>query len=159
MPETCNFIKKESLTQMFSCEVCEIFKNTFFTEHLWATASVKNWCVEMQKRQNTQKTSLKRLENRARLIHYWSWRLTRSLIFFKLTTSFFGKSKSWMTKVKLDRMAKEELARWINSLNLSNYHSVIQTPLQYGTIWYNVLYITLYIIIVRIIAPCLQPFL
>ena len=32
-----NFIKK---WQVFSCEVCEIFKNTFFTEHLRATASV-----------------------------------------------------------------------------------------------------------------------
>ena len=26
----CNFIKKETLAQMFSCEFCEIFKNTFF---------------------------------------------------------------------------------------------------------------------------------
>ena len=25
---------------MFSCEFCEIFKNTFFTEHLRTTASV-----------------------------------------------------------------------------------------------------------------------
>ena len=24
---------------MFSYEFCEIFKNTFFTEHVWATAS------------------------------------------------------------------------------------------------------------------------
>ena len=24
---------------MFSCEFCDISKNTFFTEHLWATAS------------------------------------------------------------------------------------------------------------------------
>ena len=28
------------LTQVFSCEFCEIRKNTFFTEHLWTTASV-----------------------------------------------------------------------------------------------------------------------
>ena len=27
---TCNFIKKETLAQVFSCEFCEIFKNTFF---------------------------------------------------------------------------------------------------------------------------------
>ena len=33
------FIKKEALAQVFSCEFCEIFKSTFFTEHLWATAS------------------------------------------------------------------------------------------------------------------------
>ena len=26
---------------MFSCEFCEIFKNTFFTEHLQTTASVQ----------------------------------------------------------------------------------------------------------------------
>ena len=36
----CNFIKKETLAQVFSCEFCEISKNTFFTGHLWATASV-----------------------------------------------------------------------------------------------------------------------
>ena len=35
----CNFIKKETLAQIFSCEFCEISKNTFFTEHLWAIAS------------------------------------------------------------------------------------------------------------------------
>ena len=33
----CNFIKKETLAQVFSCEFWEIFKNTFFTEHLRAT--------------------------------------------------------------------------------------------------------------------------
>ena len=38
----CNFIKKETLAQVFSCEFCEISKNTFFTEHVWATAS---YCV------------------------------------------------------------------------------------------------------------------
>ena len=27
-------IKKETLAQVFSCEFCEISKNTFFTEHL-----------------------------------------------------------------------------------------------------------------------------
>ena len=38
-----NFIKKETLVQVFSCEFSEISKNTFFTEHLWATASVIIW--------------------------------------------------------------------------------------------------------------------
>ena len=38
--EACNFIKKETLAQVFSCEFCEIYKNTFFTGHLRATASV-----------------------------------------------------------------------------------------------------------------------
>ena len=36
----CNFNKKETLAQVFSCEFSEISKNTFFTEHLWVTASL-----------------------------------------------------------------------------------------------------------------------
>ena len=35
-----NFIKKETLAQVLSCEFCEIFKNIFLTEHLWTTASL-----------------------------------------------------------------------------------------------------------------------
>ena len=38
-PEACNFIKKETLAQVFYYEFCKISKNTFYTEHLWATAS------------------------------------------------------------------------------------------------------------------------
>ena len=33
--EACNFIKKETLAQVFSCEFCKISKSTFFIEHLW----------------------------------------------------------------------------------------------------------------------------
>ena len=36
----CNFIKKETLAQLFSCEFFEICNKTVFTEHLWATAPV-----------------------------------------------------------------------------------------------------------------------
>ena len=35
----CNFIKKDTLAQVFSYEFCEVSKNTFFTEHVWAPAS------------------------------------------------------------------------------------------------------------------------
>ena len=28
--EACNFIKKETLAQVFSCEFCEIYQNTFY---------------------------------------------------------------------------------------------------------------------------------
>ena len=34
------FIKIETLAQVFSGEFCEISKNTFFTEHLWAAVSM-----------------------------------------------------------------------------------------------------------------------
>ena len=36
-----NFIKKETPTQKFSGEYCEIFKNTYFEEYLWTDASSK----------------------------------------------------------------------------------------------------------------------
>ena len=32
--------RPKTLAQVFSCEFCEISKNTFFTEHLWTTASL-----------------------------------------------------------------------------------------------------------------------
>ena len=37
-----NFIKKETPTQVYSCEFCEIFKKNYFTEHLPTCAS-KTW--------------------------------------------------------------------------------------------------------------------
>ena len=46
-------IKEEAVAQMFSCEFCEISKNTFFTEHLRATTSkqvtVPLQCLHMAK--------------------------------------------------------------------------------------------------------------
>ena len=40
MPEACNLIKKDTLAQVFYCEFGEMSKNTFFTEHLWTTATI-----------------------------------------------------------------------------------------------------------------------
>ena len=37
--EACNFIKKETLAQVFSCEFCEISINSYSTEYLWMNAS------------------------------------------------------------------------------------------------------------------------
>ena len=41
-------IKKETPIQVFFCKFCEIFKNTFFTEHHWTTGSrslVSEYCI------------------------------------------------------------------------------------------------------------------
>ena len=38
--QACNFIEKETLVQVFSCEFWEISRNTFFTEHFWTTVSL-----------------------------------------------------------------------------------------------------------------------
>ena len=40
LPEAYNFIKKETLAQVFSCEFCKILNNNFLTEHIQETASV-----------------------------------------------------------------------------------------------------------------------
>ena len=36
----CNFVKEETLAQVFSCEFCKISENSFFKGHLRATASL-----------------------------------------------------------------------------------------------------------------------
>ena len=33
-PQACNFIKKETLVHVISCELREISKNNYFTEHI-----------------------------------------------------------------------------------------------------------------------------
>ena len=38
-PEISQNLQENICAQMFSCEFCEISKNTFFTEHLRTTAS------------------------------------------------------------------------------------------------------------------------
>ena len=39
--EACNFIKKETTAEVFSCDFCEIFKNIFTIEKPPVAASVK----------------------------------------------------------------------------------------------------------------------
>ena len=38
--QACNFIKRNP-TQVFSCEYCEVFKNTYYEEHLLTVAFLK----------------------------------------------------------------------------------------------------------------------
>ena len=38
-PKSCNFNKKDTLTQVFSCEFCKISRKTFLYKHLRTTAS------------------------------------------------------------------------------------------------------------------------
>ena len=45
-PEACNFIKKETLAQVFSCEFCEIAKNTFSLRTSPVAASVMRFVFE-----------------------------------------------------------------------------------------------------------------
>ena len=45
MPQACNFIKKETLAQVFSSEFCEISKNTcsYRTPLVTASETIKNF--------------------------------------------------------------------------------------------------------------------
>ena len=47
--DACNFIKKETLAQVFSCEFCEISKNNVFTEHLQTSASKDTGITSVRK--------------------------------------------------------------------------------------------------------------
>ena len=38
--QTCNFIKKDTPVRVLSCGQCEIFKSTYFEEHLQTAASI-----------------------------------------------------------------------------------------------------------------------
>ena len=44
--------EKDTLAQVFSCEFCEIFKNTFITEHLQATNSRTNCNIHGSQKTN-----------------------------------------------------------------------------------------------------------
>ena len=44
MPKACNFIKKETLAQVFSCEFCESSKNTFSYRAPLTAASILMGC-------------------------------------------------------------------------------------------------------------------
>ena len=41
LQQACNFIKKETLAQVFSCEFCEISKNTFLQKNSVAASAKK----------------------------------------------------------------------------------------------------------------------
>ena len=81
--QVCNFIKKETLAQVFFCEFCEISQNTFFTEHLWTTASLNTPLIIF--------LSLSDLKNVHILVQLYSHIIIRCSgleVFFKSTCNF-----------------------------------------------------------------------
>ena len=48
-PQACNFIKKETPVQVFSCEFCEILKNVLFKELFRVTASRATYLMKKMK--------------------------------------------------------------------------------------------------------------
>ena len=64
----CNFIKKETLAQVFSCAFCEILKNIFFTEHLWKTVSTWNK-IKCQSSKHQRSIQTKKTELVCQIVH------------------------------------------------------------------------------------------
>ena len=63
-----NFIKKETLAQLLCCEFCEIFKNTFFTEHTTASGL---WDVKA--RVYNDHNARENASSAFRFISAWRW--------------------------------------------------------------------------------------
>ena len=97
--QICKFFKNEPLAQVFSCEFCEICKNTYFAEHHGKTASdfssinssegrigkrnCKLWCKNQSISTNLgQKCKLSRKDSP---VEIWTgFRISRSQMFLKV---------------------------------------------------------------------------
>ena len=90
----CNFIKKR-LAQVFSSEFCEIAKNTFFTEHVWATASFPHelsfkCCLSVPHHTKILRTFtvLVRMSRRRPICVLPMWSIFLLIFFYRYTSSF-----------------------------------------------------------------------
>ena len=94
-------IKKETLAQIFSCEFCKISKNTFFAEHLWATAS-KQVTVPLQYLQTAKSLiSSYRRTGETNLSHYWqNLKITATVHYFHYNSIIIITIVTFITIVK-----------------------------------------------------------
>ena len=100
--EACNFIKKETLAQMFSREFCENSEDTFFTEHLRATVSAYT-------QKEIQKLFWKVLQSCSKHAHWifrsiYSWQHSILLQKSPLQTSYFEFSKYFLNRYSIEHM-------------------------------------------------------
>ena len=76
MPQACNFIKKRLWRQVFSCEFCEILKNTFSCRAPLVAASIYDNL--MKKHPGYQKDRLVNLK--IYLASYWKYLIGQNVI-------------------------------------------------------------------------------
>ena len=108
----CNFIKKETLEQLFSCKFCKISKNTFFTEHLRATASALKDALK--------KSVLQILQKNNKLIKIWE----------KLVHLFFGTHLKMAASASASTFATQGSGHW--GKEKEGYQSLFFPPLFIG---------------------------
>ena len=116
----CNFIKKETLAQVFSCEFNEISYNNFFTEHLWVTASEERRLFKLASNRSVkvcivfffhyfkyyvQKISFK---NDSALFNRQGWKKRKNFLFKIWNYPFSEKKEKQMFQVKSIRRQKND---------------------------------------------------
>ena len=111
---------------MFSCEFCQISKNTFFTEHLWATASILRETrrlnqIEISIISKLHKENDKKNKN---VLTFFIFYLLRTFFFFSGFT--FYKEASYFIIFILSLCA--------NMLNLENILEYIRQKLKKKTL-------------------------
>ena len=92
---TCNLIKKETLSQVFSCEFCEISKSTFFYRTPLVAASEKSLFITNNEKKTT--ALLVGLISTC-LIKMWTLH-TPFLLYYSITT-FFSTLTNSLSKQK-----------------------------------------------------------
>ena len=107
--QACNFIKKETLTQVFPYEFCEISKSTFFTEHLRATASGFVW---LQPPNASKITLLKVIEDQKALLWnlFLCFRFSLSLFLCLFLILCVSKKLFWKTRSSHRRCSIKNVA-------------------------------------------------
>ena len=85
---SCNFIKNKTLAQRFSCGFWKIFKNTFFTEHLWTELLALYFGIIYSWQLSSNEKSIVR----EKVIHMSKrfYRFTFTYLFIYLFISFFS---------------------------------------------------------------------
>ena len=83
---------------MFSCEFCEISKNTFLTEHLWATASV---CLSSKKNVITEKRYRVKFDS-----------IKKSLLLIKQKQKKFKNTKTYPNEIMFENQERQKCMCW-----------------------------------------------
>ena len=105
---------------MFSCEFCQISNNTFFTKHLWVTASVLREERRLKQIEISIIFKLHKENNKKNVFTFF--------IFYLLCSSFFFSGFTFYKEALCFIIFRLSLCS--NTLNLENIHEYIRQKLK-----------------------------
>ena len=127
-PQTCSFIKKETPTLVFSCELCKICRNTYFEEHPRTATSLPFKTIAFL--------------NAPRF--YWRWQETVSAPFFLNKTVIFVKLRLFVRENREGSIRKGYLRISLLTVNLNLCQICLRLLLIINTVfkvlWWKYLY-------------------